>query len=88
MLLTLTEELPEEVMVSEFLGRALRSADWVTAKVAAMLSQARRNVLETTFRSSVVYNGIERASLRPNVPCFNTPKLLCLGRLLVKKDST
>jgi glycogen synthase len=85
MLLTLTEELPEEVMHSKLLERALRSADWVTAKAAAVLRQARRNVPATTSRSSVVYNGIERSSLTPNVPSFNPPKLLCLGRLARQK---
>jgi len=85
MLLTLTEEFPDQVMESEFLGRTLRSADWITAKAAAVLSQARRNVPEITPRSSVVHNGIDRSSLSPNVPCFNAPKLLCLGRLTRQK---
>jgi glycosyltransferase involved in cell wall biosynthesis len=84
MLLTLSEELPEEVMDREFLGRALRSADWVTAKVATMLSRARRNV-PGDHLSIIRCLQWNRASRRPNVPCFNTPKLLCLGRLARQK---
>lgn len=62
-------------------GRTLRLANWVTCVSAARLAEARKLVPEIINRSSLIYNGRETPSCRPEPLSFEAPRLLCLGRL-------
>jgi len=83
LLLTLTEDPPG--FNNELFNRTLLSADWVTSKSAEGLTQARQLVPEITPRSSVIHNGLDIPSVLPTPLPFETPRLLCLGRLAVQK---
>ena len=80
---TLTEELPRAALQSGLFARALGSADWITGKCLAVLSQARQIAPEIERRSSVVYNGLEVPDLAPAPLRFG--RLLGLGRLVRQK---
>lgn len=66
-------------------GRAMRSANWVTAVSAAALDRARQLVPEIRDRSCVIYNALELPAVAPMPLSFNPPRLLCLGRLVAEK---
>ena len=66
-------------------GQTLRSADWIVGCSAAILEQGRRLAPEIACRSSVIYNGVEVPSLSPAPMAFDSPRLLCLGRLAPEK---
>jgi glycogen(starch) synthase len=66
-------------------ARTLRDADWVVGCSAAILDKGKRLAPEIASRSSVIHNGLEAPALAPMPLPFDTPRLLCLGRLHVKK---
>ncbi|MCL4396268.1 MAG: glycosyltransferase family 4 protein [Chloroflexi bacterium] len=66
-------------------GEMLRAVGWVAAVSEAILDQARQLVPEITPRSSVIYNGLQPPSLAPAPLEFDSPNLLCLGRLVEDK---
>lgn len=65
--------------------RTLRLADWVTGCSAAILDRARELVPEITLRSCIIYNGSEVPSIQTSPLNFDTPRLLCIGRLEAEK---
>jgi glycogen synthase len=67
------------------LGSTLRSATWVTACSAAVLSQARQQVPEIMPYSSVVRNSLDLPAVHREPLPFDPPRLLCLGRLVREK---
>lgn len=85
LLVTLINELLVDTAGSESLRRVLRSADWVTGKAAAVLTQARQLVPEILPCSSVIHNGLDTPPLPPEPLPLETPRLLCLGRLVPQK---
>jgi glycogen(starch) synthase len=84
LLLTLINELPHREGRA-LLMRILRSADWVTAKSAAVLAQAQQFAPEIETRSCVIHNGLKVPALLPEPLPTDAPRLLCLGRLVVQK---
>ena len=66
-------------------GRTLCEAVYVAGCSAAVLDRGRRLVPEITSRSSVIYNGLELPQLAPEPLQFDSPRLLCLGRLSPEK---
>ncbi len=66
-------------------GQTLRRADWVTACSAALLAEARHLVPEIIPCSSVIHNGLDVPLLNPEPLPSDTPRLLCLGRLINDK---
>ena len=66
-------------------GRTLRSAAWVTTNSKAMLEDVRRLEPAVNGRSSVIYEGLETPNLSPAPLGFDTPRLLCLGRVVRDK---
>jgi glycogen(starch) synthase len=81
-LVSMDSNLPDQELGRDSLaGRTLRLADWVICVSAARLAEARKLVPEITNRSSVIYNGREAPSCRPEPLSFEAPRLLCLGRL-------
>ena len=87
LLVTLINELSKVKLgvEHELVRRLLHLADWVTGKATPMLTQARELVPEIATRSSVIANGFEVPLLLPETLPFNTPRLLCLGRLAQQK---
>lgn len=83
LLVTLIEE--RTGLGRDLLVHVLRSADWVTGKSSAVLSQARQLAPEITPRSSLIYNGLAVPAVLPEPLPTDPPKLLCLGRLNVQK---
>jgi glycogen(starch) synthase len=67
------------------LGRLLRLADWVSTVSEATLYEIQKILPEITHRSSVIYNGLNIPDLQPEPLPFDTPRLLCLGRVVVDK---
>jgi glycosyltransferase involved in cell wall biosynthesis len=84
LLVTLIEER-QQPEGRELLTRMLRSADWMTGKSSAVLAQARRLAPEITPRSSIIYNGLQVPDIVPEPLFFESPRLLCLGRLATQK---
>ncbi len=67
------------------LGKALRKADWVAAVSSELLSDYCQLFPEIKDRSSVIYNGMDMPHLKPQPLQFESPRLLCLGRLVYEK---
>jgi glycogen(starch) synthase len=66
--------------------QTFRSADWVAGCSVATLDLGRRLVPEMIVtRSSVMYNPVDVPRLPPSNLIFDTPSLLCLGRLEPEK---
>ena len=84
LLVTLIEERPQ-AKGPQLLGQMLHTADWVTAKSAAVLAQVQQFAPEIITRSSVIYNGLKVPALLPESLPTETPRLLCLGRLALEK---
>jgi glycogen(starch) synthase len=55
------------------------------AKPLPILEEVRAFAPEIRERSSVVYNGLEAATIQPKPPAFDPPSVLCLGRLVPQK---
>jgi glycogen(starch) synthase len=72
-------------MDNTLLGQALAMADWVTAVSEATLSNILQLMPEIKEKSSVIYNGIDISNSIPEPLPFDTPCILCLGRLLYEK---
>jgi glycogen(starch) synthase len=71
--------------VNSLVERTLRGADWVVGCSAAILSQGRGLAPEIASRSSVIHNGLEVPAHAPTPLPAESPRLLCIGRLHVKK---
>ena len=67
------------------LGQAVRSASWVTAVSKATLTDACAIVPEICDRSSLIYNGLGTPTISPAPLPFDSPHILCLGRLVPEK---
>ncbi len=67
------------------LTKTLSSATWVTCVSAAVLHDARKQALDITASSSIIYNGLDEPNIVPKPLAFDTPRLLCLGRLITAK---
>jgi glycogen(starch) synthase len=67
------------------LRRALLSADWVTSISETGLADLVRVAPEITDRSSVIYGALEQPDLTAAPLGVETPKLLCLGRVVEDK---
>lgn len=72
----------EEDMIVE---RTLRSATWVVGCSEATLNEGRQMVSDIRSCSSVIYNGLDVPSLKPEPLSFSPPRLLCIGRLVEDK---
>jgi glycogen(starch) synthase len=81
----INEEQSEQVIGHGLWRRTLSEAAWVTGKATAVLIQARQLVPEITPRSSIIHNGLRVPPVLPEPLPFETPRLLCLGRLAVQK---
>jgi glycogen(starch) synthase len=66
-------------------GKVLSAADWVACVSTPLLAQVHRLVPEISRRSSVIRNGLEYPEVTPKPLPFETPMLLCLGRLVRQK---
>ena len=67
------------------LGHTVRSANWVTAVSSAVLAELHRLVPEVRERSSVIHNAVAMPAQSPASLPIDTPRLLCLGRLVSEK---
>jgi glycogen(starch) synthase len=82
LLVSMDSTFPDQDLGRDSLvGRALRTADWVTSVSAARLAEAQKLVPEIIDRSSFIYNGREAPFCAPEPLPFEAPRLLCLGRL-------
>jgi glycogen(starch) synthase len=86
LLVTLHNALAQEAERSDsWLGRLITSADWVSCVSASVLFATRKTLPSTACRSSVVYNGLDIPPVTPKSAPADAPKLLCLGRLKIRK---
>ena len=67
------------------LGKAVSTADWVTAVSKSTLSDLTNIVPEIKNRSSVIYNGLDAIDIIPASLSFDPPRILYLGRLINAK---
>ncbi len=82
MLCTVHGAFPDgSLSASTPIGRAMRSAAWVTACSVAALDGARRQLPEIAPRSTAILNALAMPSLAPRPLAFAEPSLLCIGRL-------
>ena len=65
--------------------RTLCSADWVTGCSTAILDEGRRLAPKINSRSSVIHNALDAPTLQPAPLSFDSPHILCLGRLVEEK---
>ena len=79
------DQYPPPVGRDTLLEQALRAADWVTVPSVATVEYTRHLVPGFVPRVSVIYNGVEVPSLRPEPLPIAAPRLLCLGRLFAEK---
>jgi glycosyltransferase involved in cell wall biosynthesis len=86
LVLTLINEEPRDQTVGrQLLVHGLHAATWVTSKATSALTHAQSLAPEIIPRSSVIHNG---ATLPADVPTplpLESPRLLCLGRLVPQK---
>ena len=86
MLVSIRVALPKDVSSSDsLLKRTLSSAAWVTANSNAVLTEVRRLVPEITDTSSLIYNGLDLPDIPVQPLPFDSPRLICLGRLVRDK---
>lgn len=64
------------------LARTLRSASWVNTVSKMTLDTIRQLIPEIHSRSSVIYNALEMPSSQPEQLPFDSPRILCLARLV------
>jgi len=67
------------------LGKLLRGSQWVCGVSQIILDDARTAIPEIGERSSVIYNGLEIPDVEPVPLPFDSPVLLCMGRLIQDK---
>lgn len=85
-ILTLQQHLPPDTLTPCSLpGQTLRKSDWIVCCSDSLLYQTRELVPEVGSRSSTILNSIREPELIPQPLPFDTPILLCLGRLLYFK---
>lgn len=70
---------------NSLLGRTLSRTDWVAAVSAAMLADVCQFMPELSARSSVIPAGMEMPEVEPTPLDWQTPRLLCFGRLVPEK---
>ena len=75
-------EKPGDVTIT---GKVLSAADCVVCVSTSLLAQVHRLVPKISIRSSVIRNGLECPEVTPTPLPFETPMLLCLGRLVQQK---
>jgi glycogen(starch) synthase len=63
----------------------LRAADWVCGCSAAILERGIKLAPEIAARSSIIYNGIDVPTITPEPLAFESPRLICVGRLAPEK---
>lgn len=86
LVLTLINEEPPDLPIGrQLLERGLHSATWVTSKATSALTHAQSLVPEITPRSSVIHNGLAIPAEVPAPLPFESPRLVCLGRLAPQK---
>jgi glycogen(starch) synthase len=85
-LVTLHQPLPDEPIGRQsLLGDLLRGAAWVTACSASVLAHAQKLLPEIAPRSCVIHNAVEIPAEDPPRLSFDSPRILCLGRLVPEK---
>jgi len=86
-LLTLHQKIvtKESLGAKTLTGQVLRCAAWVNSVSSTALDQAREVVPEITSRSSLIHNALTMSAIAPKPLPFETPRLLCLGRLAPQK---
>lgn len=84
-LFTIHESSTYALGSNTLIGRTLHSAQWVVAISEAVLLRARQIAPQIAPRSSVIYYGLEMPVLQPAPLSFDTPFILCLGRVVVQK---
>ena len=85
-ILTLQQHLPPDTLTPRTVpGQTLRKSDWIVCCSDSLLYQTRELVPEVGSRSSTILNSIKEPELIPQPLPFETPILLCLGRLLYFK---
>jgi len=67
---------------NNLLGRTLNSANWIVAVSKATLNQIRQIAPNVRSRCSFIHNGLNMPDAHPLPLSFETPRLLCLGRLV------
>ncbi|MEH1910260.1 glycosyltransferase family 4 protein [Nostoc sp.] len=67
------------------LNRTLQATQWLTTVSAQELANIRKFDPSVSARSSLIYYGVELPKLPPRPLNIDTPKLLCLGRLVPNK---
>jgi glycogen synthase len=81
-----TDPLPGQLSQQDTLqARLFNAASWVTSCSESALKQARRLRKEITNFSSVIYNGLEMGNVLPEQLPTDSPRFLCLGRLVPQK---
>ncbi len=86
LLLTLHQTLPSEPMQpNSWLERIVQTADWVTCCSAVVLAQTRQLMPDLLSRSSLIRNALQIPALKPEPLPIDSPRLLCLGRLVTEK---
>lgn len=82
-ILTLQQHLPPDTLTPRTLPcRTLRKSDWIVCCSDYILRKTIESVPEISSRSSTIPNSIKEFDLIPQPLSFETPVLLCLGRLL------
>jgi len=67
------------------LGQILRKVDWVSAVSASILEETLQVLPDIASRSSTIHNSLDMPNIQPMPLPFDTPRLLCLGRLVSEK---
>ena len=79
---TLVDDLSKDNTLTR---QALQNADWVCCVSSAVLAELKRSVPAINGRSSVIHNGVELPPVLADPVPVETPRLLCLGRLVPAK---
>lgn len=66
------------------LGRVLRRAAWITARSGVSLEWVLRLLPEVRIKSSTIHLGVDIPRVTPSPPSFTPPRLLGVGRLVMK----
>src|SRR5262245_56676289 len=86
LLITLINDLrAESIAQDSLMGQLLKAAGWVTTVSSSALTQARQLSPDIVPRSSVIHDGLESQGFTLTPLPTNSPRLLCLGRLVHQK---